>query len=239
MKCATFQDAVESTTRLFGRKSDVRVVFQGGEAYTNGGTVVLPALPPSADITVDQANVIRGYRDHEAMHNRCTDMSPATQRRLANLAQTNKALHQLVQYCEDIRIEHAGVQEYAGMRNTFSATNVHAAKLNLEQLEQYGDPAAVIPSLPPILQFRIALQTMGRKNIGIEIGAYEQMAEHIKAHNPELHGLAEKFADEMAKLPTGYEKGGINEEKAKSYTELSFDLARRIYDAYGLSLIHI
>lgn len=233
MKASHFQDAVESSTRVFGRKA-VNVVFQGSEAKTDGATVFLPALPAAAEITVDQADVIRGYRDHESDHVRCTDTSSASMTRLGQM-ERDENLGKLVQYCEDIRVEHAGTLEYPGQKFSLSAVNKHAAKGVLGQLESIGDPAQVITTIPPILQFRVALQSTARKKLGIEIGAYEPMLQHIKAGNPNLFALAEKFADEMLKLPTGYnhKTGALNEVEAKKGTAMAMDLGQAIYDAYG------
>lgn len=233
MKSSIFQDAMEASTKVFGRKN-VEVAFAGSEAKTNGNTVVLPALPPSAEINVDQANVIRGYRDHEAMHVRVTDTSPEMIKRMEAIKNTgNKHLMQLTQFCEDIRIENAGIQEYPGMKTGLSATNTEAAKMLMGQIEECGKPEDVIPQLPRPLMFRLAAQSIARSKIGVESnGVYEAINEHIKAHDPGLHALAEKCADMMVNLPTGFDDGLLDEERSKKGTMESLKTAAQIFRMY-------
>jgi cobalamin biosynthesis protein CobT len=226
-------DAVESSTKVFGRKESVRVIFEGSQAETDGDTVVLPALPPGADITVDQADVIRGFRDHESMHVRCTDTSPAVMSKLNDISTANKHHGTILQYCEDTRIEHAGIQEYAGMKHTLSATQTHAAKLLLQQLETRGKPEDVICSLPKPLQFRLMLSAMSRSEIGVESGGvFETLCQNIRARDPQLYDLAAKYAKKMTELPTGYDGKHLNEVEAKKGTEATFALAEEIFTAF-------
>lgn len=234
MRSNVFQDAVESSTKVFGRKSDVRVVFEGGQAHTDGNMIVLPALPASAEITVDQQDIIRGYRDHESMHVRCTDTSSKAMKRLADMTNRSKGLGALVQFCEDIRIENAAVQAYPGMKHTLTATNKQGAKMMLQQVESKGDAASVLVTLPKPLQFRLVLQQIGRSIIGVgSDGIFEQMIEVIKAHDPALYALAEQYGKRMAELPTGYSRNALNEATSKKGTTASFELAEEIYKAYG------
>jgi cobalamin biosynthesis protein CobT len=232
MKSSIFQDAIESSTKVFGRKS-VQVVFEGDAADTTDNVVRLPSLPPSADINLDQADVIRGYRDHESMHVRCTDTSKQTLARLEQLTATSETLGQFAQYCEDIRIENAGITEYVGMRETLTAVNTHAAKVLLEKIESHGDPETVIPMLPKALQFRIALQQEGRKLIGVgSDGLYDKMTEIIEQSDPKIIEMAKRYAKEMAALPTGIVDGTIDEAAAKSGTAKALNLAEKVYAEY-------
>ena len=234
MRSNVFQDAVESSTKVFGRKSDVRVVFEGGQARTDGNMIVLPALPASAEITVDQQDIIRGYRDHESMHVRCTDTSSKAMKRLDDMTNRSKGLGALVQFCEDIRIENAAVQAYPGMKHTLSATNKQGAKMMLQQVESKGDAASVLVTLPKPLQFRLVLQQVGRSLIGVDSdGIFEKMSEVIKANDPALYALAEQYGKRMAELPTGYSRNALSETVSKRGTTDSFELAEEIYAAYG------
>jgi len=233
MKSNVFSDAVESSAKVFGRK-DVRVVFEGSQAHTDGNMIVLPALPASADITIDQADVIRGYRDHESMHVRCTDTSKKSMDVLAEMSKRSAGLGHLIQYCEDIRIEHAGVQEYPGMKHSLSAVNTEGAKGILEQMEATGDSAAAVMTLPKPIQFRLVLQQVGRSAIGVESdGIFDKLAAVIKVADPKLHALASTYGKRMAELPTGYKGNKLNETASKKGTAESFALAEEIYKAYG------
>jgi hypothetical protein len=233
MKASYFQDAVESSTKVIGRK-DVQVVFEGDRAETNGDIVYLPALPPSSEITIDQAEVVRGFRDHETMHVRCTDTSKATMQKLSDVEKSNKSLARLVQYCEDIRIEHAGIQEYAGMKTSLSAIQTHAAKMLVEQLEGMGKPEEVITKVPRNIQLRVLLQSMGRNKIGVESGGvFEKLCESIKQADPKLHQFADEWATKMSQLPTGFNGKELIGSTAKKGTAESFAMAEAIYKAFG------
>lgn len=233
MKSSIFTDAIESSTKVFGRNSKLKVVFEGGEAETTGAVVKLPALPPAAEVSVDQADIIRGYRDHEAMHVRCTDTGPKMMNRLEALKAQSHHHHTIAQYCEDIRIENAGIQEYAGMKHGLTATNTHAAKMLLQQIEERGDPATVVASLPKPLQFRMMLQSMARASIGVgSDGVFEALNEHIRASDPALYNLAAECAKEMTELPTGMVDGTLDEKVAKAGTSESFELAEKIFYQY-------
>lgn len=231
MKSMYFQDAVESSSKVIGRK-DVRVVFEGDRAETDGDTVYLPALPPAAEISVDQADIIRGFRDHESMHVRCTSTNKETMKRLQELADTKKKEFSLVQTCEDIRIENAGISEYVGMKKSLTAVQTHAGKMLLEQIESKGDAAQVIASLPKQLQARILLQSIAREKIGVTSGGvFNAINEHIKAADPKLFDLCSKLTDEMVALPTGMKGNKLNESESRKGTDESFALASRILTA--------
>lgn len=233
MKASYFQDAVESSTKVIGRK-DVQVVFEGDRAETNGEVVYLPALPPSSEITLDQAEVVRGYRDHETMHVRCTDTSKPTMQRLKLVEHTNKSVARLVQYCEDIRIEHAGIQEYAGMKTSLTAIQTHAAKMLIEQLESMGKPEEVITKVPRNVQLRVLLQSMGRRKVGVESGGlFDKLCESIKQTDPKLYQFADEWSDKMEQLPTGFNGKTLVQTTSKRGTEKSFELAENIYKAFG------
>lgn len=232
MLSGVFQDAVESSAKVFGRK-EVRVLFEGSEAKTDGGTVYLPALPPSSEINVEQADIIRGFRDHESMHVRCTDTSKEVLNLLEQASQKNPHMGKLIQYCEDVRIENAGIQEYPGMKIGLSATNTHAAKMLLKQIEEKGNPTEVVTSLPGALRFRLMLQAMSRADIGVSSGGvFESLVEIMKQHDPKLYDLARKFATKMTELPTGVKGSKLDEKASKKGTLESFNLAQEIFAAY-------
>lgn len=233
MKSSSFQDAVESSTKVIGRKTSVSVVFEGDRAETDGDTVYIPALPPSAEINMEQADIIRGYRDHESMHIRCTDTSADAMAELAKIQQEDNHLFSIVQYCEDTRIENAGIQEYSGMRNSLTATNVRVAQLLHKEMSEYGDPKDVFKMLKPDVQFNMATSSIARNIIGVENGGVlDEVIAQLKTTNPEMYALAEKSAKLMTKLPTGVVRGVLNEKQSKKHTADSFALARQIHTEY-------
>ena len=58
---------------VLGRKYGVQVEMGGADAYTDGKTIHLPALPSEVPDTL--LAMARGYLDHEAAHVRETDFS--------------------------------------------------------------------------------------------------------------------------------------------------------------------
>jgi len=232
MKSNVFQDAVESSAKVIGRK-DVRVVFEGDQAHTDGNLVVLPSLPVSAEITVNQAEVVRGYRDHESMHVRCTNTSKESLNQLGEMTTRSADLGAIVQYCEDVRIEHAGIQEYAGMKRTLSATNTAGAKAVVERMEGMGGVEFVLKNSSKAIQFRTVLQYVGRNEIGVTSdGVFDKLCDMIKAIDPKLHALATKYGKLMAQLPTGYKNNKLNEAASRKGTAKAFDLAEEIHKAF-------
>lgn len=79
MRLTTFQTVASRYSRTIGRESRVRVTFGGRMAYVRkeqggGKRLNLPALPPGTVMTTHQADVFRGYLDHEVGHLRWTDL---------------------------------------------------------------------------------------------------------------------------------------------------------------------
>lgn len=237
MKSYVFQDAVESSTRLFGRK-EVRVVFSGDEARTDGNTVFLPSMPEAAEINGDQAEVIRGYRDHESAHVRQTDVSKATMDRLEQMSNAHPVLGSLAQYCEDVRAEKGYMEEYPGSRTSLTAVNVEAAKVVREQISAIGPLDQVIPKIGTDLQFKLAFSSLARNDIGVHSnGVYDEICEEIKKVNPELFKFAQRVAKAASELPTGRKGSTIDEKTAKAGTAKSLDLAQQIFDEYKTKFI--
>jgi len=122
MKSSTFQHELIQTSSVFGRKSDVDVVFTGDQACTDGKKIILPAIDIASDINQETAMVMRGYVDHEAAHVRETTMS--TIRRANNQAEKDgdKLLPTLLNCVEDIRIERNVIKQYPGALKNLRAT---------------------------------------------------------------------------------------------------------------------
>lgn len=232
MRAHQFQDALTSSTKVFGRK-EVRVVFAGSGAHTDGETVVMPSLPSTAEVNQEEADVMRGYRSHEAMHVRITDTSPEMNARLGAIATRDPFAKGLVNICEDIRIEGAGVAEYPGMARDLSAVNVKAAEVFRKRAEEMAAGAgvtveAVIEGLDPKVQFSVALSALGRKHIGVDTGWYEELLPRLRQ---DIVEFARKAAAEAAALPTGINaRGNLDEKKGKLGTPLAMDLGERLAD---------
>jgi hypothetical protein len=223
MQSNIFQDAVQSSTRVIGRK-EVNVVFRGGDAHTDGNTVVLPALPSTATVDPVSADVIRGFRDHESLHIRCTDMSSLTE--LTARHTQSKMYGDLTNIVEDIRIERAGVQEYAGMAHTLAC--VQRAAGEILKREVNGNEHN-IKSCPLPNQALISLQVIGRKRMGMDVGYYDTFIANVL---PEVRAWAERMTDSIMKIKTGAETGVLKTKLAKAATFDGLAVSKEIYEDY-------
>ena len=159
MKGELFTHEVSQTSTVFGRKKDVRVVFQGDQAATDGTNIILPSIDLNGDVTDGQADIIRGYVDHEAGHVRHSDM-PAIQTLYRECeAQGNTLLRAVHNALEDVWLERRVRDEYPGAERNLVAT---ATAVNDEFLRE-------VPAGDPRLQddkfvSAVALTWEGRKN---------------------------------------------------------------------------
>ena len=103
----TIQGALPILARAVGRQLNVDVRIGGSEAFTDGKTIQLPALP--FDDVDDIEPLAFGYLEHEAAHLRYSDLP----------LKTSSALHQTVtNIFEDIRVEACLFKAYPGFRRT-------------------------------------------------------------------------------------------------------------------------
>jgi len=102
---------------VLGRKYGVKVEIGGMDAYTDGKTIHLPALP--SDVPDTLLAMARGYLDHEAAHVRETDFSALEQARLTPLE-----MH-VWNTLEDFRAEHKLAAIFPGCRQNFDWLIAH------------------------------------------------------------------------------------------------------------------
>lgn len=119
---------------VLGQKYGVRVEIGGTEAFTDGRTIHLPALPADAPDTL--LALVRGYLDHEAGHIRDTDFQALTQAGLSPVA-----LH-IWNTIEDWRVENKLSEMYPGCRGNFNWLIKHIFGSNAPQDSVH--PAAII-----------------------------------------------------------------------------------------------
>ncbi len=114
---------------VLGRKYGVLVEMGGADAYTDGKTIHLPALPSEVPDTL--LAMARGYLDHEAAHVRETDFSALEQARLTPLE-----MH-VWNTLEDWRVEHKLAAIFPGCRQNFDWLIGH-----IFGSDDRGEPAA-------------------------------------------------------------------------------------------------
>lgn len=97
----------EKIARIISRQYNIRVVFGGNMAYTDGKIINLPFLD---DITNENiTNNLDGYLDHEVAHCLFTDFS--------QLEYIKNEYHKtLLNFTEDIRIEREMMKKYSGTK---------------------------------------------------------------------------------------------------------------------------
>ena len=73
MKASTYMYEAKNVSGVMGRHSEVKVVFGGENASTNGSVITLPSVNEDHEMSEVDVKVARGYVDHEAAHVRWTD----------------------------------------------------------------------------------------------------------------------------------------------------------------------
>lgn len=136
MKTDLLQHELAQTSAIFGRQSSTRVVFKGEGAYTDGKTIVLPALPSMEEVSDELADVMRGYADHEAGHVRHSDFAAIKEIVEESNERGDPLLRTLHNALEDIWLERLVRQEYPGSERLLRAT---ANAVNREFLEGLRD----------------------------------------------------------------------------------------------------
>lgn len=177
MKTDLFAHEVTQTSAVFGRKSEVRVVFEGDGARTDHSTIYLPALPLGVEVDEKSRKIIRGYSDHEAGHLRHTDREVIE----ANepLLRANPKLHQIWNALEDVWLERRVIEEYPGsvenIRETATAVDEAALRQYKEDDEAWKDDKFVGP---------VAITWEGRKGYGHTSGkkCLERVSDELKAN---------------------------------------------------------
>lgn len=159
MKANIFTNELAKTSSVFGRKKDIEVIFEGEGAKTDGSKVYLPAINLNAEVTDEQAAIMRGYVDHEAGHVRHTDFD-ALKNNKHKMA-GNKLLHQCANALEDVWLEQRVREEYSGseanLRAVSTAVNGEFLKHVEHNDERLRDPVWVGP---------VAATWAGRKTYG-------------------------------------------------------------------------
>jgi cobalamin biosynthesis protein CobT len=116
---------------VLGRKYGVQVEMGGMDAYTDGKTIHLPALPSEVPDTL--LAMARGYLDHEAAHVRETDFLALEHAKLTPLE-----LH-LWNTVEDWRVEHKLASIFPGCRQNFDWLITHI--FSSEERDELATPA--------------------------------------------------------------------------------------------------
>ncbi|MCB5271877.1 MAG: VWA domain-containing protein [Candidatus Cloacimonetes bacterium] len=119
---------------VLGRKYGVKVEMGGTDAYTDGKTIHLPAMPSEVPDTL--LAMVRGFLDHEAGHVRDTDFTALQEARLSPIE-----MH-VWNTLEDWRVEHRLAALFPGCRQNFDWLIAHLFGSN--DRDEPAEPAANI-----------------------------------------------------------------------------------------------
>jgi hypothetical protein len=107
------------TIRSLARGKDIRVVFRGTRAYTDGSLVVLPHIRDLAEIEYEKARALVGYAIHELGHILFTDFTQVE--RAFNEGKLVKMFENCI---EDYRIERELVRIFPGAKDDLTALRI-------------------------------------------------------------------------------------------------------------------
>ena len=111
LKPKDIMDCLPLLASVLGNQYGVTVEIGGSEAYTDGKTIHLPALPLESELEL--ITMIKGYCDHESAHIRETDFE------ILRKAQLTPFQHNLFNILEDWRVEERLSARYPGCRENF------------------------------------------------------------------------------------------------------------------------
>ncbi len=189
MRTELFQAETIGVANTLGRATHkLSVVFAGDEAATDGNRVFLPALP-TGEMSKQQADVMRGFVDHEGLHVRYTEFK--AYREMGE--QPSKMLHALANAIEDMRIEALGIAEYPGMRHNISAT---AEQVNLE-LRPKLEAHVAAGTVTTRIWGSVAITWAGRLRANMAVASNEGMLAMLP---PEVRTWAERVVDAVPGL---------------------------------------
>ena len=216
MRSDLFQHEVTRTSALFGRKSDVRVVFHGQMAATDGKTIYLPQLKAGVDVDEVAQAVMRGFVDHESGHVRHSDMAWLVKKNEQWLREGRKLAKALCNALEDVRLESLVMHEYPGAARNLKATSVAVNQRTLKAWAEMPDKATKLAR--PSYITPVAITWQGRLEYGGEENAtmLGMIPERVRERLPGYveKALACKNSREVADLAEAIEAELIDEAKA-------------------------
>jgi cobaltochelatase CobT subunit len=168
MKGDMFQHELSKTSSVFGRKKDIRVVFQGEDAKTNGSTIVLPSLVQNEDVGMESQLIMRGYVDHEAGHVKHTNHTAVKKLH----AEGDEMVCHLANAIEDVWLERKVIDEYEGAKKNLSAVSQAVSQGCLDSHEKDDELWKQDKNVAPV-----AITWVGRQGYGGE--AAEKCLERI------------------------------------------------------------
>ena len=228
MKGNDYMYEAKNVSAVLGRDSDVRVVFEGDGAYTDGKNIVLPSIESEQELDEFSVKVARGYVDHEAAHVKWTDTKQwATAVNRFKRSKENVGLKAATMNAlEDVRIEKKLIDLYAGSKDNLEAVAQSVLTELTLDLEEKGRE---IESLDAVEIGGLAATWYGRMKGGYGDAAgelFNRLDGELKGvvkkaidslddavDTKDVSKIAEAFADELVRLAG--EKDEKEEEEQK------------------------
>tara|TARA_B110000046_G_scaffold10626_1_gene10602 strand:- start:3186 stop:5036 length:1851 start_codon:yes stop_codon:yes gene_type:complete len=161
MRTDTFVNEVTKSSAVFGRKEDIKVVFSGNQAKTNGSKITLPAIDKNSTMTEEQRMILRGYTDHEAGHVKHTDHEAVGRLGKECYEAGNKTLKSIWNCLEDVWMERRVIEDYPGAQVNLVATSDSVNQQFLQHMIDNPDYANKHMNVAPV-----AITLEGRKDYG-------------------------------------------------------------------------
>lgn len=212
-----FEDATASAAKVISRKgNEVRVVFAGNQAKTNGSTIVIPKMGDGKMMQERHVKTIRGYADHESAHVLLSDNKVITKAKNEH----EELVSYMTNAVEDVRIEKGFTGLYPGSKESIMQTADYAARALAKDIaenpEALSDPMQIGP---------VMITMFGRKRLGMATPAMQWMMDQVP---PEQAAKYEKWVDALMGLPTGCEDGYVNTPEAHKGCKQAYELAKLI-----------
>ena len=174
MKVHELTHEISTTSAIFGRNNEVSVVYEGSQAKTSGNEIILPSMPTGAEISHDDAMVLRGYVDHEAGHIRHTDFKVWNSVK----DKSDSPLRKIWNCLEDIRVEANVIDEYQGSQKNLKAVSEKVCERELDYLQKNPDALSQVDAN----SISTAILKQGRKPYGGENGekVFDYLPDNVK-----------------------------------------------------------
>jgi cobalamin biosynthesis protein CobT len=180
---AEYRAEAIGVSHTFSRRGgDVKVVFRGDKAATDGSTIIYPAIADSAEMSDNDVSVMRGYADHEAAHIRITDA-----RAMQEAAEENPMLATACNIIDDLRVDSDAIDKYSGAMHNLD-TLVNESWQGME--ENVGNDDHYDQLLGGL--------ALGRQRLGMKAQPLQNVIDKL---SPENRKVAEQVADDVLKMP--------------------------------------
>ena len=184
MKTQDYIHEATGVVDVLGRQNNTKIVFKGDQAYTDGDTIYVPALPQGLDMNGKAVSIMRGYVDHESAHIRHTDWTVS--KKLFKECEEKKRplLKNLVNCVEDMFIERKQIELYSGSELNISTLCDTIHEKELDHIHEFTPESAACA----------AIYTLGRdKYAGKNTKAlFEALPEKVKEHAREWQKWVDK-----------------------------------------------